>query len=155
MAWGGGPVIRFIFSIIVLTFLIPTPGHTAHSFQIALVNPPRVLWERPITTTHQFTLVHRNSIYGVFVWEALQIDSEGRLWLSEIKTDSPAVLEYYGIEASQNSWIKLDRKIDALKIRGTSFGEFCLDFNQDKINLSQRVPDGTLVEIRTRKIPEE
>ena len=28
------------------------------------------------------------------------IDPEGLLWLRKIKTESPAVLEYYGLEAS-------------------------------------------------------
>jgi hypothetical protein len=154
MARDGSTVKRFIFLLILLAALIPTPGHTGLAFQIALVHPPQVLWEKSITTSNLFSLVHRNSIYDVLVWEAFRIDPEGLLWLSEIKTDSPSVLEYYGLEESQKDWIKQVRKIDSLRIRVTVSGEFWLEFNQEKINLSQWVPDGTLMEIRTRKIPD-
>lgn len=155
MAWGRGPVKKSIFLIVLLSILIPTPGQAGFSFQIARVHPPQVLWEQSITTPHLFSLVHRNSIYGVLVWEAFQIDPEGRLWLSKIKTDSPSVLEYYGLEESRKDWIKQVRRVDSLKIRVTANGEFRLEFNQEEINLSQRVPDGTLLEIRTRKIPDK
>ncbi|MBI4766798.1 MAG: hypothetical protein HY787_19750 [Deltaproteobacteria bacterium] len=155
MAGERGPVKEFIFLIVLLAILIPTAGQAGFSFQIALVHPPQVLWEKSITTPNLFSLAHRNSIYGVLVWEAFQIDPEGQLWLSKIKAESPSVLEYYGLEESRNTWVQQTRKIDSLKIRVTANGEFRLEFNQEKINLSQSVPDGTLLEIRTRKIPDK
>ena len=155
MARERGPVKEFIFLIALLATLMPTSGHALLSIQVALVHPPQVLWEKPITTTNLFSLVHRNSIYGVLVWESFRIDPEGRIWLSKIKAESPSVLEYYGLEESQTTWIKQNRKIESLKIRVTANGEFRLEFNREKIYLSQTVPDGTLLEVRTRKIPDE
>ena len=155
MAGERGSVKEFIFLIVFLATLIPSPGQAGLSFQIAQVHPPQILWEKSITTPNQFSLVHRNSIYGVLVWEAFRIDKEGRLWLSKIKADSPLVLEYYGLEEFRNTWIEQARKIESLKIRVTANGEFWLEFNQEKIDLSQSVPDGTLLEVRTRKIPDK
>ncbi len=155
MAWERGTVKECILLMVLVVILIPTPGHTGFSLQIALVHPPQVLWEKSIITPNLFSLVHRNSMYGVLVWEAFQIDPEGRLWLSKIKADSPLVLEYYGLEESRSTWIPQTRKIESLKIRVTANGEFRLEFDQEKINLSQGLPDGTLLEVRTRKIPDK
>ncbi len=67
---------------------------------------------------------------GSLVWEAFQIDSEGSdFGFRKLKTDSPAVLEYYGLEESSTDWIRADsEKLKSLMIRITANGEFWLEF---------------------------
>ena len=103
---GGVPVKKCLMALMILAALAPSPGHSGLSLQIALIDPQRILWERPVAGNNRFSLIHRNSIYGALVWENFQIDDQGIPWLREIKTESPAVLEYYGLEESQTGWIK-------------------------------------------------
>ena len=138
----------------MLAGLAPSPGHSGLSLQIALIDPQRILWERPVAGNDRFSLIHRNSIYGALVWEKFQIDDQGIPWLREIKTESPAVLEYYGLEESQTGWIKHIRKIDSMTIRITTTGEFRLHFGWESFDLSRNVSDGTLIKISIQKIPE-
>jgi hypothetical protein len=95
-----------------------------------------------------FFLVHRNSIYGVLVWEVFQADDQGVIWLKALKTESPAVLEYYGLETSTSDWILLTRKLGTIFILPTSAGNFRLGLNQETVTLSPLAPEGTPLEIR-------
>jgi hypothetical protein len=92
-------------------------------------------------------IVHRNSIYGALVWEAFELDDQGFLRLVGIKTDRPAVLEYYGLEDSSSNWIPMDRKFACLTLRVTRSGGFWVFAGKETVPLSQRVADGSQVEI--------
>lgn len=81
------------------------------------------------------------------------IDAEGFIWLYKIKTNSPAVLEYYGLEESSPDWIKLSRKIGKIPMLITPLGCVSLEWKKEKIRLSALLPEGTLIEIRTHKLP--
>jgi hypothetical protein len=49
--------------------------------------------------SEQITLFHTNSIYGAPVEEVLEVRN-GNLVLKTVRTDSPAVMEYYGFEGT-------------------------------------------------------
>jgi hypothetical protein len=142
-----------VFLLILFCSLIPLPGQTATLLQVVLRDSRQVVWERPISTEDQFFLVHRNSIYESLVREAFLIDAEGSIWLNKIKTSSPAVLEYYGLEDSSSDWVRLSRKIGRIPILITSLGEVHLEWGKEKLFLSALMPEGTLIEIRTHKLP--
>lgn len=81
------------------------------------------------------------------------IDSEGFIWLEKIRTDSPAVLEYYGLEESAPDWIKLSRKIGKIPMMITPLGRMSLEWRKEILALSALLPEGTLIEIRTHNLP--
>jgi hypothetical protein len=132
---------------------MPFPGQAATVLQVVLRDSQQVVWERPITIGDQFFLVHRNSIYESLVWEAFLVDTEGSIWLSRVKTSSPAVLEYYGLEKSSSDWVRLSRKIGRIPMLITPLGEVHLEWGKEKLSLSALMPEGTLIEIRTHKLP--
>jgi hypothetical protein len=134
-------------------FLVPSPGQAARLLQVLLRDSHQVVWERPISTEDQFFLIHRNSIYESLIWEAFSIDAEGSIWLNRIKTNSPAVLEYYGLEESSSDWIRLSRKIGRIPMLITPLGEVRLEWGTENLSLSALMPEGTLIEIRTHKLP--
>ena len=107
-----------------------------------------ILWEHPLAVSEPVNLVHRNSIYGTLVRETLQVKEDGALWLVRIQSQSPAVLEYYGLEATTADWIDLTRRIDSFQVLVTAAGEFCLEVNNEAFPLSQRVADGSRIELR-------
>lgn len=109
----------------------------------------RVVWEKPISKGNHFSIVHRNSIFGSWVWEAFVIDPQGVIWLEKIKTDHPAVLEYYGLEHSTTDWIRLPRKLGRIPLRITRLGETRLEWREEILFLSALVPDGAFIEIQT------
>jgi len=52
-----------------------------------------------ISPSEEVTLFHTNSIYGAPVEEVLEVRN-GDLVLKTVRTDSPAVMEYYGFEGA-------------------------------------------------------
>ncbi len=136
-----------------LTVLLPLPGNAATTLQVILRDSRQVFWERPVSVGDTFFLIHRNSIYGSLVWESFGIDSEGSIWLEKIKTSSPAVLEYYGLEESSSGWISLSRKIEKIPMLITPLGEVRLQYGAEKIALSALLPEGTRIEIRIHDVP--
>ena len=141
------------FFLILFGVLLPLAAHAATFLQVVLRDSHQVIWERPASIGDQFILKHRNSIYGSWVREAFLIDAEGFIWLYQIKTNSPAVLEYYGLEESSPGWIKLSRKIGKIPMLITPLGCVSLEWKKEKIRLSSLLPEGTLIEIRTHKVP--
>ncbi len=139
--------------LILLWILLPLPAYSVTFLQVVLRDADRIYWERPIYPGDQFFLIHRNSIYDTWVWEAFLIDSEGSIWLDRIKTGSPAVLEYYGLEESTSDWVRLSRKIGKIPMLITPLGEVRIEWGTEKISLSALMPEGTLIEIRTHKLP--
>ncbi len=83
MAWEGSDKDCF------LAALAPSPGHSGLSLQIALIDPQRILWERPVAGNDRFSLIHRNSIYGALVWETFQIDDRRDPLALENKNGKP------------------------------------------------------------------
>lgn len=146
-----GPLLAFL--LILFFNPIPSPGYTATFLQVVLRDSHQVVWERPTSTGDQFFLIHCNSIYESLVWEAFLIDSEGSIWLNKIKTNSPAVLEYYGLEESSSDWIRLSRKIGRISMLITPLGRVSLEWGKEIFPLSALLPEGTLIEIRTHKLP--
>jgi hypothetical protein len=136
-----------------ILFLIPTAGRSATLLQIVLLDFKQVIWERPISPEEHFYLIHRNSIYDALVWEAFSVDPEGLIWLRRIKTTSPAVLEYYGLEDTSSDWIGLSRKIGRIPLIITSLGEVRLELGKEKVPLSALLPEGTLIEVKTHTSP--
>lgn len=129
------------------------PVQAASVLQVVLRDSRQVIWERPIVPGELFYLIHRNSIYGSLVWEAFSVDSKGSIWLNRVKTEHPAVLEYYGLEETTKDWISLSREIGRIPLLITALGETRLEWGTESLALSDRIPDGTLIEIRTRELP--
>lgn len=148
MIKGKGPNKRHLLVLGIWFLLAPSPALADTYLAIFRSLSPEPLWQGKIAPGESFSLVHRNSIYGVLVWEAFQADDQGVIWLKGLKTESPAVLEYYGLEASTSDWILLTRKLGTLFILPTSAGDFRLSFNQETVALSQLAPEGTPLEIR-------
>ncbi|MEW6187488.1 MAG: hypothetical protein AB1585_17290 [Thermodesulfobacteriota bacterium] len=126
----------------------PSLGQAAFHLQVRVLPSGEILWERPLAVSEPIILMHRNSIYGVTVRETLQLKENGALWLVRIQSPSPAVLEYYGLEAATADWIDLCRRIGSLQVLVTSAGEFRLEFTNEAFPLSQRVAEGSRIEIR-------
>ena len=139
--------------LILFWVLLPLPAQPATFLQVVLRDSGQVFWESPVSSGDHFILNHRNSIYGSWVQEAFLIDSEGFIWLEKLKTDSPAVLEYYGLEEASPEWIKLSRKIGKIPMLITPLGRVSLEWRKEKIGLSALLPEGTFIEIRTHKLP--
>jgi hypothetical protein len=142
-----GVLSRSLFVGLCFCFF-PSLSQAAFLLQIRAISSGEILWEHPLAVLEPITLVHRNSIYGSLVWETLQVKEDGVLWLIRIKSQSPAVLEYYGLEATISDWIDLTRRIGSLQILVTTAGEFRLEFLNRTFPLSQRVADGSRIEIR-------
>ena len=132
----------------LIIFLVPWSTSAGQLLSISLKDPHQVIWQKEVNSGESFQIVHRNSIYGALVREAFQLDDQGSLWLKDIKTDHPAVLEYYGLEEASTQWIPLERKFEYLAIRITQNGEFWVIVGKEKIPLSLLVADGSLVEVR-------
>jgi hypothetical protein len=141
------------FLLILSVHQIPSPGYTATFLQVVLRDSHQIVWERPFPAGGHFSLVHRNSIYGALVWEGFRVDSEGSIWLEQVKTDSPAVLEYYGLEESSPDWVRLSKKIGRILMLITSLGEVHLEWGEERKSLSAIVSEGTFIEIRTVEHP--
>lgn len=148
-AGGRKTTILFIFHLILILFLIPSPGLTEMLLQVVLRDSRQIIWGKTVSPGEQFFLIHRNSIYDSLVWEAFLIDNKGVIWLKRIKTSSPAVLEYYGLEDFSSDWIGLSRKVDRIPMLITRGGEVCLEIGNKKVFLSALLPDGSFIEIRT------
>lgn len=142
-----------VFLLILFLVLLPLPAYTATFLQVVLRDSRQVVWERPVSSGDRFILNHRNSIYGSVVREAFLIDSDGFIWLDKIRTDSPAVLEYYGLEESTPDWIKLSQKIGKIPMLITPLGSVSLEWRKEIFALSALLPEGTLIEIRTHELP--
>jgi hypothetical protein len=150
MAIGVGALFVFFF------FLGPASYPEAHpnGLQVVLRQTGQILWERSIAPGEPFYLVHRNSIYEATVWEAFQVDAQGAIWLNGVKTKSPAVLEYYGLEECSSGWISLSREIGRISLLVTALGKTRLEYSSESLALSELFPEGTLIEIRTRHFPQ-
>jgi hypothetical protein len=122
----------------------------SRNLQVVLRDSRQVIWERGLALEDRFCLAHRNSIYGATVWEVFRVDVKGSIWLCRLKTDSPAVLEYYGLEQDSSDWIDLSREIGSIPLLVTSLGKTHLTWKQESLALSETVPDGTFVEIGTK-----
>ena len=107
-----------------------------------------IFWETPIPDNGSFILRHCNSIYETWVEERFQTDSLTRIRLTAVKTQSPAVLEYYGLETVSTGWIPLSRSFDRLSLLVSSLGRVSLFSEKQQIPLSEALPDGTRIEIR-------
>ena len=126
----------------------PASLQAAITLKVVLKDTQQIFWERPVSSGSVFSLTHLNSIYEAPVEEAFRVDDRGLIWLKALRTDSAAVLEYYGIEEVSQEWITLSRPLDRLSLIITPRGEVTLRFENEKIPLSELLPDGTRVEIR-------
>ncbi|MBI5584117.1 MAG: hypothetical protein HY892_09855 [Deltaproteobacteria bacterium] len=141
--------------ILLGAFLLsPTSLPAAQTLQILLQESGGVYWETPFPETASFILRHCNSIYEAWVEERFQADRQGRIRLTGVKTSSPAVLEYYGLEASSADWVSLSRPFDRLSLLVSRRGRVSLLADQESLPLSESLPDGTRIEIRVLAAPE-
>lgn len=122
--------------------------------QIRLPDTGIVKWEIRISEPFTFTLRHRNSMYDVWVEERFQTDQCGRIHLTAVRTSSPAVLEYYGLETVSTDWIPLTRSFDKMSLLVSKRGRTSLLFDQGALWLSDQLPEGTRIEIRVFPLPE-
>jgi len=128
--------------------LSPVSLQAALTLQIALRDTKQIYWERPVSNGSVFSLTHLNSIYDAPVEEAFRVDDQGLIWLKALRTDSAAVLEYYGLEEVSREWIALSRPLGRLSLIISPLGEMTFRFEKEEIPLSQLLPDGARVEIR-------
>jgi len=126
----------------------PASLQAAITLKVVLKDTQQIFWERPVSSGSVFSLTHLNSIYEAPVEEAFRVDDRGLIWLTALRTDSAAVLEYYGLEEVSRGWITLSRFVGRLSLIITPRGEVTLRFENEKIPLSELLPDGTRVEIR-------
>ena len=137
-----------LWMIIGACLLFPLPATAVQTLQIVLEDSGHIFWEIPIPDNGSFILRHCNSIYETWVEERFQTDSLTRIRLTAVKTQSPAVLEYYGLETVSTDWIPLSRSFDRLSLLVSSRGRVSLFSEQQQIPLSEALPDGTRIEIR-------
>ena len=137
-----------LWLLIGVFLLSPASLQAALILQIVLKDTQQIYWERPVSSGSVFSLTHLNSIYEAPVEEAFRVDDRGLIWLKALRTDSAAVLEYYGLEEVSRGWITLSRFVGRLSLIITPRGEVTLRFENEKIPLSELLPDGTRVEIR-------
>jgi hypothetical protein len=142
---------------VLFFFLCPAsyPESHPHALRVILRESGQIIWEKPIASGDLFYLIHCNSIYDVMVWEAFRADAQGAIWLDGVKTKSPAVLEYYGLEECSSNWIPLSRKIGKISLLITALGKTRLEWNNESLDLSELFPEGTLIEIRTSYFSEK
>jgi hypothetical protein len=133
-------------------FLSPASLPAASVLRIVLKETNQIFWEKPISSAFVFSLRHLNSIYDILVEEAFRVDDQGLIWLQAIRTDSAAVLEYYGLEEVSRKWITLSRPIGRISLIITPRGEVTFRGGNEEIPLSKLLPDGARVEIRA--VPE-
>lgn len=151
MDWGrkGAFSSALILGILLVTLVgVPFPAQCGHILRIQETPSRKILWEKEVSPHDRFTLVHRNSIYGVKVQERLNIESSGIIRLNAIRCENPAVLEYYGLETPSPEWIPMDRRFESFRVFITRKGEFSWEWNGHRLDLSQMVEDKTVVEIR-------
>jgi hypothetical protein len=134
--------------LIGVLLLFPAPLQAALTLQIVLREPKQIYWERPVSNGSVFSLTHLNSIYDAPVEEAFRVDDQGLIWLTALRTDSAAVLEYYGLEEVSREWIALSRPLGRLSLIISPLGKMTFRFEKEEIPLSQLLPDGARVEIR-------
>jgi hypothetical protein len=137
-----------LWMIIGACLLFPLPATAVQTLQIVLEDSGHIFWETSIPDNGSFILRHCNSIYETWVEERFQTDSLTRIRLTAVKTQSPAVLEYYGLETVSTDWVPLSRSLDRLSLLLSSRGRVSLFFEQHQIPLSEALPDGTRIEIR-------
>jgi len=126
----------------------PASLQAAITLKVVLKDTQQIFWERPVSSGSVFSLTHLNSIYEATVEEAFRVDDRGLIWLTALRTDSAAVLEYYGLEEVSRGWITLSRFVGRLSLIITPRGEVTLRFENEEIPLSELLPDGARVEIR-------
>jgi hypothetical protein len=137
-----------LWMTILAGLLFPLPATAVQTLQIVLEDSGTIYWETPIPDNGSFILRHCNSIYDAWVEERFQTDSLGRIRLTAVKTRSPAVLEYYGLETVSTDWIPIPRLLERLSLLVSSRGRVSLFFDQRRIPLSAVLPDGTRTEVR-------
>jgi hypothetical protein len=150
--WRGKKAGGWVF--LGLLLFPPLSLSAADRLQIRLEDRGIVYWETRISEPFTFTLRHRNSIYDVWVEERFQIGHGGRIRLTAVRTSSPAVLEYYGLEESSADWIPLARSFDKISLLVSKRGRTSLRFDQDVLLLSDQLPEGTRIGIRVFPEPE-
>jgi hypothetical protein len=139
---------RWLLIGTLLLLRSPASLQASLTLQIALKDTKQIYWERPVSSGSVFSLTHLNSIYGALVEEAFRVDDGGRIWLKALRTDSAAVLEYYGLEEVSREWITLSRSLGRISLIITSRGEVTLRYANEEIPLSELLPEGARVEIR-------
>jgi hypothetical protein len=141
---------------VFLSLLLFTPLSlsAADRLQIRLEDSCIVYWEIRVSEPFTFSLRHRNSIFDVWVEERFRIDHVGRIHLIAVRTSSPAVLEYYGLEEASADWIPFSRSFDKISLLVSKRGRTSLRFDQDVLLLSDQLPEGTRIGIRVFPEPE-
>lgn len=149
---GKETVLRLLLGAI-LFFPVPLPA--AQTLQVRLQESGRVYWETAFPETATFILRHCNSIFDAWVEERFQADRQGRILLTGVKTSSPAVWEYYGLETTATAdWVTLSRSFDRLSLLVSRLGRVALLVDWVSLPLSENLPDGTRIEIRVLAEPE-
>ena len=138
-----------LWVLIGVFLLSPASLQSALTLQIVLKDTRQIYWERPVSSGSVFSLTHLNSIYETPVEEAFRVDDRGLIWLKALRTDSAAVLEYYGLEEVSREWIPLSRPLGQLSLIISSLGEVTFRFENEEIPFFKLLPNGTRVEIRT------
>jgi hypothetical protein len=144
-----------LWLLIGVFLLSPASLQAALILQIVLKDTRQIYWERPISSGAVFSLTHLNSIYDAPVEEAFRVDDRGQIWLKALRTESAAVLEYYGLEEVSREWISLSRPVGRISLIITRRGAVTLGLENEEIPLSQLLPDGARVELRAVSLKSE
>ena len=146
---------KAVFLLLLGTGLLaPRPLLAAQILQILLPETGRPYLEISIPENTVFILRHCNSIYDAWVEERFQVDGRGCLQLEAVRSSSPAVLEYYGLETASADWIPLTRSFDKISLLVSKGGRTSLLLDQESISLSDHLADGTRIEMRAFPPPE-
>jgi hypothetical protein len=152
------PILRgkkAVFLLLLGTGLLaPRPLQAARILQILLPETGRPYLEIAIPENTVFILRHCHSIYDAWVEERFRVDGRGRLQLEAVRSSSPAVLEYYGLETASADWIPLSRSFDKISLLVSKRGRTSLLLDQESISLSDLLADGTRIEMRTFPAPQ-
>jgi hypothetical protein len=137
-----------LWVLVGVLLLLPASLPAASTLRIVLQETNQVLWEKPLSSGAVFSLRHLNSIYDTPVEEAFWVDDQGLIRLKALRTDSAAVLEYYGLEEVSREWISLSRPIGRISLIITPRGEVTFRSEDEEIPLSRLLPDGARLEIQ-------
>jgi hypothetical protein len=137
-----------LWLLIGALLLSPVSPQAALTLQIVLKETRQIYWETPVSSGSVFSLTHLNSIYDASVEEAFRVDDRGMIWLKALRTDSAAVLEYYGLEEVSREWVALSRPLGRLSLIISSLGEATFRFENEEILFFKLLPNGTRIEIR-------
>lgn len=108
-------------------------------------------WHARVSPSEQVTLFYTNSMYGAPVEEVFEIES-GELVLTEVRTESPAVLEYYGFQSTYPVHPLRKSLGPAFSIQASMSQEQILKIGRSRLDLLSLARGGERVMVKIEQV---